>query len=373
MTAKLVHRQRPKVRASATRWAIAEELEVSIDTVNAYFSLSRRAGVAAKTRERIAGAAENLGYRPKARTTGQIARQHLTIGYQVPRTWDTGRIDNVVFARFFAALQQETERLGMQLRTFGGGPVDDDTRIDPTIGRQQSDRQLVAHLEDLYRTRQVDAFVFDDPADRDARIQHARHTGIPYVVTGDPVTFDQASKTLRRPAWADTWPCVDFDDELGFHDLTTVAIVARRHRTLMHVGFADDGTYPGPRRAMGVARAAIEHRVAPPVRVSLHYNAAPRDAIAQIREALIQHPDVTAVVCDCDRYAFHTRLAAQSLIDIPTMTDLMVVGCDDDPVQRLTNRHTDRTPTRRITPRIVGLLDSDCAAVAKLACVTAAE
>jgi DNA-binding LacI/PurR family transcriptional regulator len=380
----------PSLRVSRERIRIAEVAQISVHTVNAYFSPRARRRVAALTRARIQEAADRLTYRPASSPVEIERGAQKTVGYQIPRTWDINKVDNVVFARLFAALLQEAERHGLALRTFGGEPIAAADIRSPRANRRLSHNAVVHEIERAYSTGAIDGFVFDDPSIDDPRLLHAQASGIPYVVAGNPVEIDPATRLLRRPRLAARWPCVNVDDESGFRDLVTILSKVRGHDRLMHVAFEADDTFPGIRRAYGIVTQARSLGIPTPVPVWLDYNAPPSKAVEIITAALNQHPEVTGVLCDCDRYVFHTQLAAQRL-----GRRVAVAGCDDDQFRRawprpwlsLTNapsqrgRETiaallnrmnaasatsDSEETYYVRPTIVGLTKDDLERIARL-------
>lgn len=353
------------------RQEIADELGLSKGTVDSFYANEdRKKTVSAKNRIRILQCAPKIGYQPrKAQQRNPLGHDRWPrkriVGYQIPRQWDIDGIDNVVFARTFAALQSELEKAGMQLQLFSlADQAPDDSweryerelakleaadrqpnHFDPDpIGsavlraRVESGRALIKETEGLYQ-KKIDAFIFNDPSRDDIRIRHAQDSGIPYVVMGLPVAtpprVDSAGR-LSRPSYAAQWPVVDIDDRTGFADLLMLLKLGRKHKNVLHIGFDDDATFPGPRRALGIREAS---HFAPPLPESetVHYNTPAKLAVERIQRQLLDHPAATAVLCDCDRYAFHTLLAVQAndrRFGTNRAETLDVVGFDDDGTRR---------------------------------------
>lgn len=188
---------------------IASRLGLSITTVSR--ALAGYADVSPATRERVRGAAAEMGYVPNATARQLRKRRADAIGYALPAS-QVGFADPY-FSEFIAGLGDEARLHGLDLLVSSAPPGE---------AAEQALYQRWA------RGRRVDGIVLNRMRLNDWRVQYLHDSGFPFVASGHsvmPIDF----------------PHIEVDARSGFATLVG-HLAARGHRRIAYVGAAPDLT-----------------------------------------------------------------------------------------------------------------------------------
>ncbi|MBO1756925.1 hypothetical protein [Allobranchiibius sp. CTAmp26] len=315
---------------------------------------SRPGRLSPELRQSIAEAVAQVGYRPIRRPSGAL--KGIRVGYQMPRSW----------SRPSSVMQSQLTELVRAVQTAGGllvpfvvdvevpGVVDviggtPAERADRTLGLEAWHREYAAGrtiptYHDMIRTHGVNAFVVNDLAGDDPRLNTLRAEQVPYVALGRP------QETSPRPAGS-AHPYVETDNALGIAREVLLLWQRTGCRTFGHVGFAEDGSGVPAQRTLdtrvavqgAAARAGIVAAEVPKLAVAYsHSRASSTSTLGRILEWLESHQDLDAVVCDSDHIAYLVHEAASR-----GGRALMLTGNDDDPIRRTVFPEAQRWMTLR--------------------------
>jgi LacI family transcriptional regulator len=277
---------------------LAGELGLSITTVSR--ALAGYSDVSAATRQRVAEAAERLGYVPS----------------RVGRMLVSGRTDFV----------------GMVL------PVRDGRMIDPFIGALVTglSEGLVAHGRDLFigavpgnrseldvirhivEGARADALVLFRIEVEDARVAYLIDRGFPFISHG------RALGESRPYLWFDT------DGEAAFAEAVRL-LLGLGHRDFALLTFEEPYSFAALRRRGAEAALAAAGLTLAPGAVAAVPMLDREAALAAARNILQSSPRPTAILCVTDMLALTVLEAAQTL-SVAVPADVSVIGFDDVPV-----------------------------------------
>ncbi len=276
---------------------VAESLGVSVATVSR--ALAGHEQIALKTRERVAQAAEELGYVPNRAAQALASGRTGVAGLMLPLR---GRgLTDPFLGEFVAGLSEGLSVHGMDL-------------VLATVPRDTPEERILRTLIDAGR---VDGFVVSRIAEDDARLHLLIARGVPFVAHG---------RLMDPPApyaWVDTDGAAAFTEAFEMlHDLG--------HRDFALLTIDEPMTFRRLREE-GL-RAAIARRGDPEVRLRTvttpRYDPARRaEAVARL---VHETPRPTAVIALFDGLAIEL-LQAAAAAGLVVPRDLSVVGFDNTP------------------------------------------
>jgi LacI family transcriptional regulator len=282
---------------------LAGELGLSITTVSR--ALAGYSDVAAATRERVAAAAERLGYVPSRVGRMLVSGRTDFIGMVLPVR--EGQMIDPFVGALVTGLSESLAAKGRDL--FIG-----------TVPPARSELDVIKHIVDGAR---ADALVLFRTEVHDPRIGFLLDRRFPFVSHG------RAIDETRSYAWFDT------DGETAFAEaVRTLTALGHRDFALLTV----DGPYSFAalrRRGFEAGLAALGIALRPEAVV-----AAPmfdkEAALAAAARLMALSPRPTAVLCVVDTLALAFLEAAQQL-SIAVPADVSVIGFDDIPVSAYAN------------------------------------
>jgi DNA-binding LacI/PurR family transcriptional regulator len=283
------------IALTARRPTIADvALRAGVSKGAVSFALNGRPGVSPATRQRILGAADELGWRPNLRARALPARRAYAIGLVVARPARLLASDPF-FAAFIAGVELElAERdLALVLQVAADASAE-------TAGY----RRLAAD-------GRVDGVLLTDVRAEDQRIPLLRSLGLPAV-------------TLGRPDLDSPFPAVIEDDAAGVHEAVR-HLVDLGHTRIGHVAGPDHFIHGSRRRESW--RAAVEsHGLTPgPLRrTDFSPASGARATAALLRSA----SPPTAIVYASDLLAI-AGIGAAHRLGLTVPRDLSVTGFDD--------------------------------------------
>lgn len=295
---------------------VARAAGVSHQTVSNV--LHGRGRVGAATRERVAAAIEELGYRPHAgaaslrtRRTNRLAHP-LAIGELGPMN------ANTIMLEFIQSLTTAAGRRGQHL-VLSGAP---DHKLDDVV--------------ELFRSGAVDAVVLANVLPRDERVDTLARLNLPFAC------FGRTDK-----AYPQTW--VDVDSRVGVAELTK-HLIRSGHTRISFIGYASFGQWDLDRE-QGYADAMSDAGLPQHVSIVEQTTVAAAQALAH----LLDGPDApTAIVTGSDVLAGNVYTAAAQR-GLRIGSDLAVTGFDASLVGRLLTPSltTAAIPTDYITDRLI--------------------
>lgn len=180
---------------------LAAELELSITTISR--ALNGYSDVGEKTRERVAEAAQRMGYRPNRNAQRLVTRRTHNIAWVQP--------DN---ERKFL----DPHFIEVMAGVLRGARA---ANYDIVLSSDTPEREIAIY--DRYvNDNSVDGFIIDLPREDDARVSYLLEAGRPFVVHG-------------REKRSDQYGWVDIDNYGNFYRLTQL-LIANGHR---HIAFVN--------------------------------------------------------------------------------------------------------------------------------------
>jgi LacI family transcriptional regulator len=270
--------------------AVAAQAGVSTASVSR--ALNNPNSVSTELRNRIAEAVQSLGYIPHAPARALSTRRTRTLGAIIPT------IDNTMFARGIAALQEYLSSVGyMLLLTTSGYDLD---------AELEQARNLIS--------RGVDGLVLRGDCHHDALRKMLAEHAVPFVNVG-----------VYRPDRP--YPCVGTNNEAAAHRAAK-HVIELGHRKIGIVSALQRNNDRASARVAGFHRALAENHIDIPAlwQVEVPYTLDDAREAARYLLSLDERP--TAVVCGNDVIAYGVLLEGErSGFSIPR--DLSVVGFDD--------------------------------------------
>ncbi|MDQ2748267.1 MAG: LacI family transcriptional regulator [Actinomycetota bacterium] len=301
--------------AAPTLDDVARHAGVSRQTVSNVVNGTGRVGE--RTRDRVLAAIATLGFTPHRGAASLRSGRADRLAYLLPK--GEPRKDNTILLEFLQHLVAAADERGQQLLVIqSGGP------------------ELRA-LEELTRSRSIDAVVLSAILEQDARVRHLQALGVPFACFG-------RTDISAPQCW------VDVDNRSGVRHSTRSAI-ERGHRAIAFIGYESPRRWDADRQA-GYSDAMEEAKLRRRVNV---VDAA--DPVSGIIRLLGRANPPTAFVTGSDVLAAACYAAAARAGRV-VGRDLAVVGFDGTVAGRLLvpSLATARIPLGPIAERIVGRL-----------------
>lgn len=270
---------------------VAREAGVSPMTVSNV--VNDRPLVAEDTRRRVLDAIQRTGYRPHRAAVSLRTRRSLQLGLHVPRHHLS--TVNAFSVTFMAAVIEAAERAGRQLVVLTQ-PLDGDG-LDRTLTTSGTDGLVLFNV---------------DPTD--PRPRALADAGIPFAV------FGRTAPDLPQ-AW------VDIDNAAAMADVAE-HLLARGHRRIGYVGYAEPEYWNADRLGGARARLALDGVEIPPrwlVQDDLE------GAARRVPETLLGADRPDAIICASDSLAL-VVLGQAAHLGIRVGVDVAVTGFDALPL-----------------------------------------
>lgn len=306
-------------RAPPTLHDVANRAGVSRQTVSNVVRGTGRLGES--TRARVLAAIEELGFTPHHGAASLRSGRVDRFAYLLPK--GEPREENTILLDFLQHLVVAAGTRHQQVLVIQPGG--------------HAGRHELAALDDLVRSRSIDAVVLSAVTPTDARVQRLQQLGVPFAC------FGRTGRSAPQ-AW------VDVDNRAGVRHATQ-AVIDRGHQAIAFVGYRSSRRWDWEREAGygdAMARAGLAQRVmlvdgddpGSPIRRLLRGPNRPT--------ALITGSDVLAAAC----YAAATQAGCT------VGGDLAVVGFDGTVAARLLapSLATVRIPLARIAEQLVDRL-----------------
>lgn len=304
----------------------AQHLKLSPTTVSR--ALAGYSDVSDATRERVIGAARELGYHPNRAAQGLRAGRAHAIGLVLPTT--PQQFASPFFSELIAGLGEglAEHNLDLLVSTCPPGPLE------------------LACYQRLIRGRRVDGAVIVRARVHDERVALLERHGVPFVVHGR--TQDAASHAY-----------LEIDGEHGFHEATRF-LLQLGHRRIALINAPGDLNisvvrHAGYRRALREAGLGPEHEL-------LVYSDLTEDSGQRAAQQLLALPEPpSAILCANDLIAFGAMHAIRER-RLRVGRDVSVIGYDDVPFARfsdppLTTLHSSsREAGKRLAEMLTELL-----------------
>jgi LacI family transcriptional regulator len=267
---------------------LAAELGLSITTISR--ALNGYPDVGKATRERIAEAAQQMGYRPNRNAQRLVTRRTHNLA------WVQSDNDRKFVDPHFV------EVMAGVLRGARAGNYD-------IVLSSDTPEQELASYDRYVNDNSVDGFIVDLPREDDARVAYLRETGRPFVVHG-------------RTGASDGYGWVDIDNYGNFYRLTRL-LLANGHRRIAFINGDEAFTYALFRRR-GVSDAVTDAGL-PPDAAAIYNSMHPMgDAGFQLTSRALEDGAVTALLYSSTLMAVEGHSAvtrAGRKVAIATMDD----------------------------------------------------
>ena len=302
-----------RVRTSVTIRDVARVAKVHPGTVSRALNAETRALVNEETAERVARAAEKLGYRPNRIARGLKTNRSYTIGVLIPD------ITNPLFPPILRGIEDRLDDAGYTSLIVN---------TDNDAERERS------HLEAM-RARQVDGFI-------SATARLDRELLAEIAAAGTPLVL------VNRSLEDGSVPAVTVNDREGSR-LAVEHVAGLGHKRIGHVA-GPQNVSTGHRRHLGFLEAMRAAGLpAPASRVRFSKSFIEEEGARVCAELLDAAGDLTAIVAANDRLAIgcYDELEARGL---SCPDDISIVGFNDMPfIERLRPPLTSvRVPQREI-------------------------
>ena len=309
---------------------LATELGLSITTVSR--ALAGYSDVAVSTRERVAEAAERLGYVPSRVGRMLVSGRTDFIGMVLPVR--EGRMLDAFVGAFVTGLSEGLAANGRDL--FIG-----------TVPPTRTELDIVKHIVDGAR---ADALVLFRTEVDDARVRFLLDRKFPFICHG------RVLNEKRPYVWLDT------DGEAAFEE-AVARLAALGHRDFALLTVAEPFSFAAVRRrGMEKGLAAAGLALAPDALVSVPmFDRA--GVLAGAERLMALSPRPTAVLCATDALALALLETAERMgIDVPAA--LSVIGFDDIPLSAYSTPPLSTFTQRavqtgeRVAEMVVGILEN---------------
>jgi DNA-binding LacI/PurR family transcriptional regulator len=298
---------------------VAELANVSRQTVSNVLNAPHR--VQADTRERVAAAILELGYRPH-RAARQL-RTHRSNLIAMRMTPFSEELAGSVLDRFVHAVTESAEHYGFRTLVF---TADDDAAE-------------IATYQDLLNSYELDAFVLTGTHHRDTRTTWLRKQSVPFVTFGRPWG-------VRAKHW---W--VDVDGRAGT-TAATERLLAAGHRRIGFIGWPV-GSGVGDDRRSGWEATLRGAGVSPAGLVTATENTVEDGRVSAVE--LVDRRRVDALVCVSDTLALGALAMVSDRVSRGGST-VPVIGFDDSPSAAAMGLTTVAQPLREAAATCVDLL-----------------
>jgi LacI family transcriptional regulator len=283
---------RPKAKAKSNVFDVAKAAGVSVATVSRTFNLPERVGAAA--RAKVLVAAQELGYSPNPAAKALRLQKSFIIGAVIPS------LDYSMFARMTHAFEEQLTAAGYSVFVVTTGFDNRDMlgAVKKIVERGAEALLLVGKMEDARLRR------------------YLAETQIPCVTTYS-YNEDEIVPSIGFDNFAATRQAVEFLIRLGHRQMAMVAgPLLGNDRQLARLGGFEETM-----RAHGLADGIHI--------IEKSYGAAMMQGADAMRQIYHEFPQVTAVVCNADVFAF-SAIAECRRLGLRVPEDISVVGFDDD-------------------------------------------
>lgn len=209
---------------------LAQDLGLSISTVSR--ALNGYTDVSARTRERVAQRAAELGYQPHPGARSLKSGKAHAVGVILPMSDQNGQFISGLYSSLLGGIASVLDPAGYNLLAS--------THLSTSAANELS------RYEMMIRAKSVDAFVVVRTMIHDPRVQLLHERGIPFVTYG----------RCQLP-FAHLW--VDTDNEGAFHILTQ-RVIAQGHSRIALLNGPDGYTFAQLRKT-GFQRAMLEQQL----------------------------------------------------------------------------------------------------------------
>jgi len=241
---------------------LSAKLGLSQTTVSR--ALNGYSDVSERTRERVMQAAQEYGYRPNGAARRLATGKADAVGIVYPT--GSGDLGDPRFVEVVAGMTDRFAQAGVDVLIASARPADE-----------------LATYERLLKARRVDGFIVPHTRMDDARIEHLKASGAPFVAYG-------------RTARPDDYAWFDFDNEAG-----TALAVARLadlgHKDIAYVHAPLDLTF-AHQRHQGFLRGLREAGLKPVARHVVAAGFSRRGGHEAMQALLKQQPLPSAVIVD---------------------------------------------------------------------------
>ena len=241
---------------------LSAKLGLSQTTVSR--ALNGYSDVSERTRERVMQAAQEYGYRPNGAARRLATGKADAVGIVYPT--GSGDLGDPRFVEVVAGMTDRFAQAGVDVLIASARPADE-----------------LATYERLLKARRVDGFIVPHTRMDDARIEHLKASGAPFVAYG-------------RTARPDDYAWFDFDNEAG-----TALAVARLadlgHKDIAYVHAPLDLTF-SYQRHQGFLRGLREAGLKPVARHVVAAGFSRRGGHEAMQALLKQQPLPSAVIVD---------------------------------------------------------------------------
>jgi LacI family transcriptional regulator len=275
---------------------LAKSLSLSVSTVSR--ALNGYTDVAPSTRERVAAAAKQLGYRANSTARRLVSGKTSAIGVVLPNLVNEGQFIDSMYSRLLAGVASAIEGAGYHLfaTTVAGGDA----------------AAELAQFREFIDAGWADALLIVRTTLDDGRVQLAQAAGLPFVTYG-------------RTNSAQPYSWVDPDNEEAFR------LAARRQAGFGHRRIA---LLNGPRqflfaqlRQRGYERGLAEVGLAPDPALVRYGNLSVADGFRLCTELLRMPRAPTAIVCATDTMALGAISACRALgVEVGKQVSIMGYG-----------------------------------------------
>lgn len=200
---------------------LADQLGVSRQTVSNVLNAPHR--VKEETRQRVAKAIEESGYRPNAAARQLRSRTSRNLGLRLQPAGDG--INGAVLTGFLYGLTEAAHNHGYRLTLFCA----------------DSDEEEISRYDELVSEAELDGFILTATHHEDKRASWLTEREIPFVAFGRPW-----GKGGVLPESTHSW--VDVDGRSGTREATE-HFIETGHRKIGYIGWPEDSGVDGDRRA----------------------------------------------------------------------------------------------------------------------------
>lgn len=288
--------------------------------------------VSAATRERVAQAARDTGYRPNRAAQRLATGRSGSIGVVMPI--DPGRYSDVHFGEFQAGLAEEAIRHDFHFVITPAHPHDEEQAIRWMVSSGNVDGYYLAYLRN-----------------NDSRIPLAQSLGVPFIVHG------------RSTGIESDFAYLDVDNQAAFYDATKM-LLDLGHKRFALLNGPEDLDF-AIRRKKGMIAALAEHGLTIPQNHIYHREMTDEAGSQCMAELLAQDKPPTAVLCSSTVLALGA-VRAINVAGLKLGRDISLIAHDDVlPTLKPENFTVPLTTTRsslraagiRIAQRLIAMIN----------------
>jgi LacI family transcriptional regulator len=273
---------------------LAQDLGLSISTVSR--ALNGYTDVSARTRERVAQRAAELGYQPHPGARSLKSGKANAVGVILPMSDQNGQFISGLYSSLLGGIASVLDPAGYSLIAS--------THLSTAAATELSRYDM------MIRSKSVDAFVVVRTLIHDPRVQLLHDRGIPFVTYG-------RSQLPFEHLW------VDADNEGAFHILTH-RLIAQGHKRIALLNGPEGYTF-ALLRATGFEQAMYEHQLPLVPHYVAHGDLSESAGFALAQQMLALPERPTAFLCATDAMAIGC-IAACRRAGLRVGQDVSVVG-----------------------------------------------